>query len=178
MKRFVFLLFISIFMMSACGDKEVEPVSINEETDKCVVCNMAVGDNQFATQVVLESGKTYVFDDVGCMYEWLHGHTDAKIAGAFVRDYDSKEWIESNKATYVYDQKVKTPMAYNVISFAKKEDAKKYINENQGNLMSYDDLENHQWPVNEEMKKMNKMKHNSGMDSSSKHSHSDMDGEK
>ena len=78
---------------------------------------MAVVDNQHATQIVLENGKSIVFDDVGCMYEWLEGNPNETIEAEFVRDYNDKEWVLVDDATYVYNQSVKTPMAYNVISF-------------------------------------------------------------
>ena len=38
----------------------------------------------------------------------------------FVRDYDSKDWVSLEDATYVYDKTITTPMAYNVISFKTK----------------------------------------------------------
>lgn len=157
---FLMLIILSLFVFSACGNKDIEPSKINEDTDKCDECNMAIGNNQFATQIISEDGKTYLFDDIGCMYKWIKENKKTKIAASFVRDYQTKEWIESEKATYVYDKTVKTPMAYNVISFTNKKDAEKYINEHQGKLLTYDKLQKHTWPVNEEMRKMNKMNHN------------------
>ena len=71
-KLFSFMVLTGFIMIfAACGKDEVQPVAINEATDTCEICNMAVVDNQYATQIVLENGKSYVFDDVGCMYEWL-----------------------------------------------------------------------------------------------------------
>jgi len=119
-KQFYFIGLIAfVFILSACGNKVVEPVAINDATDTCEVCNMAVVDNQHATQIVLENGKSIVFDDVGCMYEWLEGNSNETIAAEFVRDYNDKEWVLVDDATYVYNQSVKTPMAYNVAKSAK-----------------------------------------------------------
>ena len=56
-----------VFILSACGDEAVQPVAVDDATDACEVCNMAVVDNQHATQIVLENGRSIVFDDVGCM---------------------------------------------------------------------------------------------------------------
>ena len=86
-------------LLAACGNEEVQPVDINEATDTCEVCNMAVVNNQHATQIILENGKSYVFDDVGCMYEWLGNNENEKIAAEFVRDYNDKEWILVDDAT-------------------------------------------------------------------------------
>ena len=68
-----------VFILAACGgDKEVTPVAINEETDICTVCNMQVVDNQFATQIILENGKSLVFDDIGCMHKWVDENANRK----------------------------------------------------------------------------------------------------
>ena len=73
MKRVLsFLLLVGVIsILAACGTKEVKPVAINEKTDICATCNMQVVDDQFATQVILENGKSLVFDDIGCMYKWV-----------------------------------------------------------------------------------------------------------
>ena len=81
-KQFYFIGLIAfVFILAACGNKAVEPVAINDATDTCEVCNMAVVDNQHATQIVLENGKSIVFDDVGCMYEWLEGQSKRNNCG-------------------------------------------------------------------------------------------------
>ncbi|MFB5282938.1 nitrous oxide reductase accessory protein NosL [Peribacillus sp. Hz7] len=152
-KFFSFLVLIGVLsMLAACGDQEVQPVAINEETDTCATCNMAVADNQYATQVILENGKSLIFDDLGCMYGWLSENKDQKIDAEFVRDYDNKEWVSADDATYVYNQSVKTPMAYNVISFEQKADAEKFVADHAGStLMTADELAKHSWTQNHEM---------------------------
>jgi copper chaperone NosL len=155
------LLLLTVVFLSGCGQEKAEPVAINENTDKCDICNMAVSDNQFATQIILENGKSLVFDDIGCMHKWLKENEDQKVAQSFVRDYDSKQWIEEEKATFVYDKSLKTPMAYNVISFIKQSDAKHYVEGNEGTLLlTPDELNSHTWERNKEMMKMKMDSHN------------------
>ena len=88
-----------ILLLAACGNDEVNPVDINEATDTCEDCNMAVVNDQHATQIVLDNGKSCVFDDIGCMYEWLATNENKQIAAQFVRDYNDKEWILVDDAT-------------------------------------------------------------------------------
>jgi copper chaperone NosL len=141
-----------VFLLAACGNKAVEPVAINDATDTCEVCNMAVVDNQHATQIVLENGKSIIFDDVGCMYEWLGSNPNETIAAEFVRDYSDKEWILVDDATYVYNQSVKTPMAYNVVSFKDKASAEAFASENENStLMTANELADHDWEQNHNM---------------------------
>lgn len=140
-----------LMMLAACGNDVALPVAINEETDTCEVCNMAVMDDQHATQIILENGKSMLFDDVGCMYGWMHDHENEKMNAQYVRDYNDKEWILIDDATYVYNQSIKTPMAYNVVSFKDKASAEKFAAENDGSaLMTADELAVHSWEQNKE----------------------------
>ena len=153
------ILCVSLFIiLAACGDKETEPVAIDEATDTCSTCNMAVTDNQFATQVILESGKSLVFDDLGCMHDWLSKNKDEKIDTEFVRDFDNEEWVKADEATYVYDKSVKTPMAYNMISFKDSEDAKAYAKDHKESVvLKANELDDHAWERNSEMMQNMKM---------------------
>ncbi len=158
-KLLYFAILLIVLLAAGCGDKAAAPVEINEETAVCEICNMAVADSEFATQILLENGKTLLFDDIGCMYGWLE-ENDSATEAIFVRDYENKNWIESNDATYVYDESVKTPMAYNVISFESKDKAEAYLESHHGTLLTHDDLHSHEWKMNKEMKE--NMKHSHG----------------
>ncbi|WP_379967881.1 nitrous oxide reductase accessory protein NosL [Ectobacillus sp. sgz5001026] len=155
------LVLVIITILAACGKQAVNPVAVDEKNDKCATCNMAVTNNQYATEVVLENGKALKFDDIGCMYKWLQENSGEKLQAKFVRDYNTKEWVPSEKATYVYETSIKTPMAYNVISFQNKSDAESYVKNQKGSVLSYEDLNNHKWEMNKEMMKM--MKDNKAM---------------
>ncbi|HDR4419923.1 TPA: nitrous oxide reductase accessory protein NosL [Bacillus cereus] len=134
-----------------CGKKQAEAVAIDEKHDKCDICQIGVMDNQFATEVILENGKALKFDDIGCMYKWMEINPGEKTKEKFVRDYDSKEWISLEDATYVYDKTITTPMAYNVISFENKKDAESFVSNYKGKVLSYKELAEHKWEMNKEM---------------------------
>lgn len=150
-KKWILVILAAVMaILSACGKEEVKPRAI-KDTDTCEVCNMAVADDQHATQIVLENGKSLIFDDLGCMYTWLKENENEKIAGKFVRDYDDKEWINSEDATYVYSLEAKTPMAYHVISFKDKKDAERFTKEHEGSKeMTAKDLAGFNWDQNKE----------------------------
>ena len=118
---------------------------------KCDICQIGVTDNQFATEIILENGKALKFDDIGCMYKWMEINSDEKTKEKFVRDYDSKDWISLEDATYVYDKTITTPMAYNVISFKNKKDAESFVSNYKGKVLSYKELAEHKWEMNKEM---------------------------
>ncbi|EOO27004.1 lipoprotein [Bacillus cereus VD133] len=151
-----------VFAVVGCGKKEIEAVAIDEKNDKCDVCNMAVMNNQFVTEVILENGKALKFDDIGCMYKWMDEHKNEKTKEKFVRDYNTKDWVALDKATYVYDKTIKTPMAYNVISFKDKKDAESFVDKHTGKVLSHKELGEHKWEVNKEMMEKTKKDHGSG----------------
>ncbi|MBE1445769.1 nitrous oxide reductase accessory protein NosL [Paenibacillus sp. OAS669] len=145
-----FWLLISLMMMlvllSGCGKESYSAVPINEATDKCAICNMQVKDDAFAVQLTTKEGKNYKFDDIGCMNEWVGKNGIETVGAEFVRDYNTKEWIAYNTASYVYDATFKTPMAYGIYSFKDKQSAQKFIDEQKkGKLMTSADLKNHTW---------------------------------
>ncbi|TVX92446.1 nitrous oxide reductase accessory protein NosL [Paenibacillus agilis] len=149
------LLFIGmVTLLAACGGENYVPHIIKEETDVCVVCKMAVKDDQYATQIVTKDGQSLKFDDLGCMHTWKKENGTDTIGAEFVRDYHSKQWITYDKAYYVYDASLKTPMAYGVVSFEKENDANTFIKkQGMGKLMTAADLANHSWAVNRDMMK-------------------------
>jgi copper chaperone NosL len=73
----------------------------------------------------------------------------------YVRDYNDKEWIEFNKASYVYDESLRTPMAYGVVSFKDKAAAEAFVKEQGvGTVLSAGDLASHEWKQNTDMMNM------------------------
>lgn len=154
-KRFwmpIAALTLGALVMSGCGAQKYEARPINEAVDICAVCNMQVKDDAFATQLTMADGKNYKFDDIGCMEQWEREHEKEKLGMDFVRDYNDKTWIERDKATYVHDASIRTPMAYGVISFKDKTSAEEFVaKEGAGKIMSASELENHDWKQNKDM---------------------------
>lgn len=154
LRRSVWVIAMLLFL-SACGGEKYEPQAINEETDVCVICKMAIKDDEYATQIVTKDGQSLKFDDIGCLNTWKKENGTDTIGAAFVRDYNTKQWLRYEEAYYVYDPSYKTPMAYGVVSFEKEVDAKAFIEEQgTGKFMTAEDLTNHSWEVNREMMDM------------------------
>ncbi len=146
------LFFSVIVLLAACGGEKYVPQAINEETDVCVICKMAIKDDQFATQIITKDGQSLKFDDIGCLNTWKTENGTDTIGAEFVRDYHSKQWIRYEKAYYAYDSSYQTPMAYGILSFEEKADAQAYIDEQgKGKLMTANELANHSWEVNHDM---------------------------
>lgn len=168
------MVFVLSFIVAACGEPQYEPHPINEETDRCAICNMAIKDDQFATQIITKDSQPIKFDDIGCMYEWIAQNGTDTIGVAFVRDYNSKVWIKLEEATFVYDASIQTPMAYGVLSFESEESAKQFIDEHgAGTLMNAQQLADHTWESNMEHSHDHSHDHSHGSSSDNHAGHGD-----
>lgn len=145
-KSMIPLTLVVMLIASGCGSKTYKPAAIKEGVDKCEVCQMLIKDDQNATEIVLKDGKTLKFDDIGDMFVWLKKNGRDQAGALFVRDYNTKEWLELDKAAFVYEPAIKTPMSYGVVSFKSEADADAFIKQQgSGQRMTAKDLDTHDW---------------------------------
>lgn len=92
-----------------------EPFTIELETyDNRYICNdcdMMLKTYKHSAQVVTKKGKVYLFDDVGCMINWLEkeGFKEEQYQG-YVYAKDTNGYIPSELAWYIRDGN--TPLGY------------------------------------------------------------------
>ncbi|WP_017756266.1 nitrous oxide reductase accessory protein NosL [Calidifontibacillus oryziterrae] len=150
MKKLGLLLIVGLFVLSGCGQEvSIEPREVNPEIDACEVCNMSVAHVDFATQLIESDGTVHMYDDIGCMVEYVNGEGQNKeIAGQYVRDFESLEWVPIEQAYHAYHPEFWTPMAYGVVSFSSKERAEDYIKqEGKGEVIDYSGLAKLDWTM-------------------------------
>ncbi|MCV9901050.1 nitrous oxide reductase accessory protein NosL [Exiguobacterium sp. N5] len=161
--------------LGACSSASAEPFEIKWGETECEVCKMKIMDKQFAAEAIMENEKGYAFDDIGClMRDWYPEQKEEDIAAMYVKDFNTREWVELDEAMFVYDKESKTPMAYNILSFAKEADAEAYIEENGGDMMDFEQLKDHSWERGEMHMKMDG---EGSMDQMDQDSEMDMDTE-
>jgi copper chaperone NosL len=148
----VMIMIFGMLLLAACGKQNYEVLAINEEVDICAICNMQVKDDAFATQLTTKDGKNYKFDDIGCMNEWKEQNGTENIGMDYVRDYNDKEWVEFSKSSYVYDETLRTPMAYGMISFKDVASAEAFVKEQGvGTVLTAEELSSHEWKQNKDL---------------------------
>lgn len=95
-------------LLLACGPRGPRDIAFGEET--CSHCHMTVVDARFSAQVITRTGRTYIFDDVGCLANWLRD-TRVAIASTWVWSMAPGEgWIPAAEAVYVQSDSLHTPM--------------------------------------------------------------------
>ena len=69
----------------SCGNSTDShgPRAIVAAVDVCEYCHMTPDDHSLAAQWVDLNGKTYVFDEPGCLIAWLDSNTDTKGTAYF-----------------------------------------------------------------------------------------------
>ncbi|TQR21746.1 nitrous oxide reductase accessory protein NosL [Psychrobacillus vulpis] len=140
--------FVVVLLLQACGNKDYKPRDLVSETDVCKVCNMSIVHEEYAGQIALSNGDYEMFDDLGCLIEYMKNLNKKDIGKTFIKDEGRENWINVETASFVYDKDIWTPMSYGVIAFESKDVAQQYIvNEGKGKLLSYADLDTFEWGV-------------------------------
>lgn len=135
-----------LLALSACGRSgEPVPVPIYPGEDVCETCRMLISDPKFAAECVMKKGRVKKFDDVICMVRHFdsaktpEAATGDDIRAYFIKDYDTKEWLDAKKANFV-KANVVTPMGSGTVAFGERERAVRFAQQYQAKLLSFDDL--------------------------------------
>lgn len=95
---------------------ERRPVPMEAGRFQDTQCAMTIEDLAHACQAVDERGRTWFFDDVGCLALWLEKRRDRDDLVLWVRDADDGQWIDGRTAWYLLG--AETPMGYGFLPHA------------------------------------------------------------
>ncbi len=108
------LILSTALIFTACEKKVTTEVhEVHWDRDMCARCVMVVSDrNQTVQMINPTTGKTHIFDDLGCAIEWtkeqeVQWKDEAVI---WINDISNAKWI--NARTAFYDTENITPMSY------------------------------------------------------------------
>lgn len=91
-------------------------IGIYQDSD----CGMVINDLTDASQVIIESGKSWFFHDHGGFIKWLDDKDFRDSAKIWVMSRDTKKWIDARSAFYSLTDK--TAMGYGFGAYEKKSD--------------------------------------------------------
>jgi len=84
-------------------------------------CGMPVESLEHAAQAVAPDGKTWFFDDIGCLATWMQDKAFKDDLVIWVHTEDTHKWIDGHKAWYsVTDE---TPMHYGFGAYENRHDS-------------------------------------------------------
>lgn len=112
---------------------------IQEGVDRCALCNMVIRDARHGA-VLLTGAGHFRFDDLGCLFNYLHAHglTEKEVRAVLVRDWGTQAWIEGRTASFVRTS-LRTPMTYGLFSFRRAEDAAAFARAQGGKVLSFEE---------------------------------------
>jgi copper chaperone NosL len=117
---------ILLMTMASCS---TGPRPINFGKEECNSCKMTISDRRFGGEVVTKKGKTYVFDDMHCLGQWLDGGTVAStdIASIWLVDYSEPgTLIPSADSHLLHSDGLSSPMNGNIAAFKSPDSMHKY----------------------------------------------------
>ena len=117
MKKFLPLLVVIVFMSIVAmifvsmakenqpitivkGNIEQKPLPLKLNFTNDTQCKMLIKTEENTAQVVAPDGRTWFFDDPGCMVLWLEGKPFKESAKLWVHTLDSKQWVDAKTASY------------------------------------------------------------------------------
>lgn len=110
---------VAAALLVACSGAPPPPVEIDTRNDACSWCRMAISDRRFAAQVVAAAEEPKLFDDIGCLRDWLRGGADLpRGAVAWVADHRTSAWVPAGRAVYAKHPGLATPMASGLVAWA------------------------------------------------------------
>ena len=112
------LLPAALLLLASCGGVPA-PVEIDVRSDACAWCRMAVSDLRTAAQLVAPLEEPRVFDDVGCLRDYLAGGARLPSgAVAYVADHRTRAWVSAARAVYAQTPRLATPMGSGIAAWA------------------------------------------------------------
>jgi copper chaperone NosL len=133
------LFFFLLLFVASCGNPEIKPVDIAAE-DVCTHCKMAISERQFASEIITTDGDALKFDDIGCMQDYLKEKPDTKAAAYFFMDYETKQWVKGDNASFVKSKEITSPMGGGMIAFQDKTKAEAAATKFKGQSLNFAEL--------------------------------------
>lgn len=117
-----------VLMVVSCGI-DTKPQSVAVGKDDCAGCGMTIEDPKFACEFISDKGKCYKFDDVSCLFHYLHKQqlSDSAVAKIYVANYAQPDsLIDVTKASLVLGAGIHSPMNGGVAAFSNPGEARNF----------------------------------------------------
>ncbi|WP_228238304.1 nitrous oxide reductase accessory protein NosL [Allomuricauda sp. M10] len=138
MKKQLFLLLFVLVLSLGCSVRS-KPIDYGHVG--CHYCSMTIVDKQHATQLVTTKGKVFNFDAAECMMNHLKDVDESDISLFLVNDFDQPGvLVDAKRATYLISENIPSPMGAFLSAFSEEQTAKKIMDINGGELLSWTEL--------------------------------------
>ena len=136
----IIIVFGIIVLLTSC---ETKTDAINYGQDECAFCTMKINDDKYSGKIATAEEELYKFDSIECLTDFalVKNYVDDTGQSFMISDYISPgNFIDARKSMYVHNNNFPSPMGLNVMAFDSKGMAEKFMNENGGELMIWNDI--------------------------------------
>ena len=135
------LLLAALLLLAACADG---PRQVQVGAEECAHCRMLVSENRFASQLVTDRGRSYVFDSIECMAEFLDEGTEVeedRVGSLWVTDFTRPgEWLDVGEAHFLRSDELRSPMGMGLSAFADEAAAREHQAEHGGEILRWTEV--------------------------------------
>jgi copper chaperone NosL len=107
---------VAATLLCACAAGRPQPVAIDTKTDACGNCRMVVADVRVAAQIVAPGEEPLIFDDIGCLRDYLTASAAPADSVVYVADHRTGTWVDATVAVFTKTGSVSTPMGSGIIA--------------------------------------------------------------
>jgi copper chaperone NosL len=107
-------------ILGACAVQAARPSDIRLGEDACAHCRMTIVSERTAAQIVEPGADPIMFDEIGCLRNYLAGSPLGERARVFVADHRTGEWIDARTAVFTQTP-VQTPMSSGLLAHADRQ---------------------------------------------------------
>ncbi len=107
--------------------------------DECFNCKMMIIDNKYASEFMTSKGKSYKFDSIECMIDYIDNIDESEVSIFLVNDYGNPgRMINTNIAFFLISDNITSPMGANLSAFSDFNDIDKV--DSQGDVYNWNEL--------------------------------------
>jgi copper chaperone NosL len=139
----VFVL-LALFVPLLAGGCDGGPRAIQVGAEECAHCRMLVSENRFAAQLVTDRGRSYVFDSIECMAEFLDEAVEVpedRVRSLWVTDFSEPgQWLDVGEAHFLRSEELRSPMGLNLSAHAAQAGAREHREAFGGELLTWTEV--------------------------------------
>lgn len=134
---------VVLMLMLALSGCTPGPRELAMGEEECAHCRMMLSESAYASQVVMNRGRSFPFDSIECMVAFRVTHTDPEsIHSAWVPDFRNEDmWLDATDAVYLQSESMRSPMGLSLSAYDSEESARRQQKESGGRLLSWEELQ-------------------------------------
>jgi copper chaperone NosL len=98
-----------------CAAATPAPAAVRLNEDACAYCRMTLVSVRTAAQIIAPGEEPLIFDELGCLRDYLAAHPVADNTRTYVADHRSGAWIDASSALFTQTP-LTTPMSSGLIA--------------------------------------------------------------